>query len=179
MNCLHRPVLAAPLLACVLSACPPQRAMGPATGTQDLTLAPLEGGSTPLRRFRGKVVLLDVWATWCEPCQRSLPFYGALRAELAARGFEVLAVSVDASRSDVRLFLEHHAVSFPVFHDPEGSVPASLGASTMPTLVLLDRQGALRWRHGGFRVGDEAMIRQRVLDLLAEPAEAAMSGGAP
>jgi len=152
-------------LGLVLVSC--ARAPAPTTArASSLTLRALDGTRVPVDAYRGKITLLDVWATWCEPCRRSLPFYERLRAELTSRGFEVLAVSVDESDDDVRAFLAKAPVSFPVFHDPSGEIPGKLGAHAMPTSYLLDRDGNIRFRHDGFEVGDEAIVAARVRALV-------------
>lgn len=136
-----------------------------------LALRLLDGAPVQLEAYRGQVVLLDIWATWCEPCLASLPFYRELHASLRDRGFTVLAVSIDEDADAVRDFLSAHPVPFPTLHDPSASVPRALGATAMPTLFLIDRAGAIRWRHGGFERRDAELIRREVMRLLDTPAE--------
>lgn len=151
-------------VACVRAPAP-SRATGP---VPSLVLRRLDGPPTTLDSYRGRVLLVDVWATWCEPCRRSMPFYRDLRTALGAKGFEVLAISVDESADDIRAYLAHTPMPFPVFHDPSGEAASRLGAAAMPTSFLVDRDGTVRWVHDGFDQGDEPVVRARVMALLAE-----------
>lgn len=160
--------LALGLMACARPAPPPRTAP---TEPPLLSLRLLDGTPVELRAYRGRVVLLDIWATWCKPCLVSLPFYSELYRSLEAKGVTVLAVSVDESASAVRDFLDAHPVPFPTLHDPRAEVPRALGATAMPTLFLLDRSGKIRWKHDGFQRGDEALVRAQVTGLVAAPGE--------
>jgi peroxiredoxin len=119
-----------------------------------------------LEDLRGTVVYVDFWASWCVPCRVSFPVLDALRAELGPRGFEVLAVSVDASRTDALGFLEEIPVRYPVLHDPESRTLEAYGVIGMPTGFLVDREGTVRAVHEGFRKGDADKLRAEVLTLL-------------
>ena len=127
-------------------------------------------GSLSLAGYRGKVVLVDFWASWCAPCLVSLPLYEELRRELPAGEFAVLAVNLDREPAAARRFLEERGVGFPSVSDPEGRIPESFGLDTMPTSYLIDRSGRVRHVHEGFRRGDIADLRERVKALLAEEA---------
>lgn len=134
----------------------------------DLVLRRLDGTAVRLEEFRGQVVLLDLWATWCEPCRHSLPFYGELYRAHQARGFTVLGVNLDENEDALRDFLHKVPVPFPVFRDPQAEGPRALGATAMPMAYLLDRTGVIRWRHAGFQRGDEPLLQNQVLSLLGE-----------
>jgi peroxiredoxin len=151
------------LISCAHSPAPPAE-----RPFSSLVLRRLEGGTVKLEEFSGQVVLLDVWATWCEPCRYSMPYYRDLYRTLKDHGFVVLAVSVDESDATVRAFLDREPLPFPIMRDPVGEVPVALGATEMPTSFLLDRNGSVRWRHGGFTSGDAPIIRERVISLLEE-----------
>jgi thiol-disulfide isomerase/thioredoxin len=143
----------------------------------ELGLARLEGGTLETAALAGKIVLVDVWATWCKPCLASFPFYSELHAELSGRGLEIVAVSVDEDAAAIRRFLDGRPVPFRVVHDAEGRFPERMGVDTMPTLFLLDRAGRLAWRHAGFEAGDASEIRDRVLKALNAAPEADAPGG--
>ena len=128
----------------------------------------LGGQERRLADFRGQVVLLDFWATWCLPCKESLPFYARLYQELRDRGFSVVAVSTDENDGEVRAFLAERPLPYLVARDPGGALAADLGVQTLPTTFLLDRQGETRLDHRGFSRGDADRIRDRVLELLNE-----------
>jgi thiol-disulfide isomerase/thioredoxin len=116
--------------------------------------------------YKGRVLLVDIWATWCVPCLDSMPFYADLYRRYEANGFSILAVSVDEREEDLARFLEKHALPFPVLRDPTGSLPARLDVRVMPTSYLLDREGRVINVHAGFLPGDgeqiEALIRRAV-----------------
>jgi thiol-disulfide isomerase/thioredoxin len=128
----------------------------------------LGGQERRLADFRGQVVLLDFWATWCPPCKESLPFYARIYQELRERGFSVVAVSTDEDDGEVRALLAERPLPYLIARDPGGALAADLGVQTLPTTFLLDRQGRTRLDHRGFAPGDADLIRNRVLDLLKE-----------
>ena len=129
----------------------------------------LQGGKVSLAGLRGHVVLLDFWATWCEPCKEALPFYAELQRELGGRGFRVAAVSVDSDESSVRRYLSGSALALLVLRDPDGELAERLGVRMMPTSFLLDRAGEPRFRQEGFSPADREAIRARLVKLLDEP----------
>jgi cytochrome c biogenesis protein CcmG, thiol:disulfide interchange protein DsbE len=128
----------------------------------------LSGQQVRIANLRGQVVLLDFWATWCDPCKESLPFYARLLDELRERGLTVVAASTDDDDADVRAFLAKHPLPLRIGRDPGGRLAANVGVQTLPTSFLIDRQGRMRFGHEGFAPGDADLIRARVLDLLAE-----------
>lgn len=124
-------------------------------------------GTLELASFRGKVVYLDFWASWCPPCVTSLPLIDALRREFPAEDFQVLAVNVDRDPDAARRFLARRSVGYPSASDPQGRLPQSFGIETMPTSFLIDRSGVVRHVHPGFRRGDIEPLRDRIAQLLA------------
>jgi thiol-disulfide isomerase/thioredoxin len=135
----------------------------------DFSLPRLGGPPYSIREDRGSVVLLDVWASWCEPCRDAMPLYQDLLKEYGARGLKVYAINVD---SDVRMisgFLAETKVDLPVLLDPGAAFAESkLKVKVMPTAFLVDRRGVLRVTHEGF---DEGLLSTWVKDvetLLAE-----------
>jgi cytochrome c biogenesis protein CcmG, thiol:disulfide interchange protein DsbE len=157
------------LLLCVLlSACAHAPPLPSSEKLGGLSLPDLEGRRVRLDQFRGKVVLLDFWATWCVPCRRSLPFYRSLQEEMRKRGFVVVAASIDGDDAAVASFLRDLPLPFLVLRDRDGSAAEGLDVRTMPTSFLLDRRGESRFRRNGFAPGDEAAVRQLVEQLLAE-----------
>ncbi|MFO0600967.1 MAG: TlpA disulfide reductase family protein [Myxococcaceae bacterium] len=138
----------------------------------ELTLARYPGLEPfKLESLRGRVVLLDVWATWCDPCRESLPLYEDFGKEFGARGFEVVALATDDDPAVIAPFLVEAKVQLPVVVDPKPkSAMALLGVSVMPTAYLIDRRGVIREVHEGF---DEDMLStwlQEIELLVAEPA---------
>ena len=121
---------------------------------------------------RGKVVLLDVWATWCEPCRDSLPLYHDLAKEFGPRGLKVYAMNVDADATQIPKFLEETKVTLPVLLDPNAKLAESkLKVRMMPTAFLVDRKGVVRYVHEGFSEEFLQKYMTEIEALLAEPAK--------
>ena len=124
------------------------------------------GNLTSLKYYRGKVVYLDFWASWCGPCRQSLPMLNELRKELRSSGFEVVAVNLDEDVADAKAFLKQFPVSYPILLDPKGKVPQKYELPGMPTSFLIDRRGKVRNVHIGFKKQDIKKIRKEVMSLL-------------
>ncbi|NIC04741.1 TlpA family protein disulfide reductase [Billgrantia bachuensis] len=130
-----------------------------------------DGNGTPLTltAFEGKVILLNIWATWCGPCREEMPTLDALHAELGGKDFEVVALSIDRKGIDVvnefyqEVGIEHLAP----YVDQTGTASANLGAVGIPTTLLLDRQG----KELGRLVGEAEWDTPEVVDFLAEMIE--------
>lgn len=126
-----------------------------------------------LESDRGHVVLLDVWATWCEPCRETLPEYQKLAERYRARGLRVWALNVDEHSADIGPFLSTLALSLPVLLDPNATVAEGvLHTRVMPTVYLLDRQGRVRRVHEGVSRDFAAVYPAEIEALLAESAHA-------
>ena len=107
----------------------------------DFTLADLDGADISLRSYKGKVVLLNFWATWCPPCRAEMPSIEEMYGELKDRKFEILAVDVQESLATVKDFIEENEYTFPILLDTNGSVGAVYGARSIPTTYLIDTNG--------------------------------------
>lgn len=132
----------------------------------DFELPDTEGRSVRLSDLQGQVILVDLWATWCKPCEKSFPFYVELYTKHRSAGFEILAISVDAEDAEVATYLARRPVPFRVLRDPRGTVPSRLDIRTMPTAVLVGRDGKIRWVHAGFVDNDRSMIAAEVASAL-------------
>lgn len=131
----------------------------------------LDGKAFDLAAAKGKVVLVDFWATWCEPCKVSLPRYVALQQKYAARGLEIVAVSVDEDAANLRRFVQEKGVRLTVLHDAGGKLAERWQPPKMPTAWLIGRDGAIRWVHGGFVDGDEKKVEAEILAALGPAAK--------
>lgn len=161
------------LVALVVSACSGARAVAPKPEEPlplEVELKRYPGGEPYLLSSdRGSVVLVDVWATWCEPCRESLPLYTGLARKYAARGLKVYALSVDDDPELIGPFLQETRVELPVLLDPEGHVATTrLGLRMVPTSLLIDRRGVVRHVHEGFDDGLVARYTAEIEALLAE-----------
>lgn len=164
---------------CLLTACATTRGT-PANGaTPDpgvgeplpsIELPDLDGGAmVSIAETGGRVVLVDFWATWCDPCMKSLPVYEAWQTELGASGFAVVAVSVDEAGAPVAEYAERLAPSLQVLLDPGGVAPSALALPALPVAYLVGRDGVVRSRHLGFHTADVPALKAEIEALLAEP----------
>lgn len=117
----------------------------------------------------GKVVMIDVWASWCAPCKASFPAYGELQQEWAEQGFVILGVSVDRKSKDYARFLKRTPPGFATVRDVSKKLAAKLSPPAMPTSYIFGRDGKLRKVHKGYR-GDRTveLLRSEIEPLLAE-----------
>ncbi len=111
----------------------------------------LAGDSVSLVGLRGKVVLLNIWATWCHPCRDEIPELRGLDERYRQRGLEVVGVSVDADGADaeIRAFTIEFAMKYPIWLDPSERISTQFLVIGVPTTFVIDRQGVLRWRKTG------------------------------
>jgi thiol:disulfide interchange protein DsbD len=133
-----------------------------------LTVNLVDGGSLDLAQLRGKVVLIDFWATWCVPCISEIPTFNQLKKEYGEDGLEVVAISLDEEgASKVRPFLKEHPTSYTqVIGDSAVASAFSVEDSSLPVAVVIDRQGRIRFRHTG--VTSRQTFEGEIQQLLAE-----------
>lgn len=124
------------------------------------------GQIVPLSSLRGKVVLIDFWASWCIPCRKSLPMFNDLRARIGADKFEIYAVNLDEDKADALNFLAKYPVSYPVVWDEAQSTPEQYQVMGMPSSYLVDQNGILRAIHKGFKEKDMVKYEQEIRGLL-------------
>jgi cytochrome c biogenesis protein CcmG, thiol:disulfide interchange protein DsbE len=124
------------------------------------------GGLLNLAQFKGQVVYLDFWASWCAPCRESFPWMNRLQSELGHDGLVVIAVNVDRERADADRFLREHPVHFRIVYDPDGLLPERFGVRGMPTSFLIARDGQVQSRHEGFLLRDRDALTQQVRALV-------------
>ncbi len=136
----------------------------------ELTLPEYPSGKPfDLQSQRGNVVLLDVWATWCEPCRDALPTYEQLAKEYGNKGLRIYAINVDSDVKQIPPFLKETKVTLPILHDADAQfAERQLKVKLMPTSFLLDRKGIIRHVHEGFAEEFLAQYQQEIEALLAE-----------
>jgi thiol-disulfide isomerase/thioredoxin len=145
------------------------QAVEPGAPAPDFSAQPVAGGAPlKLSSLRGKVVYLDFWASWCAPCRESVPVLDALRAEWGARGFEVVAVNLDADPADAQRFLRRYPVRYPVLGGVGDTLPGRYGVAGMPSAYIIDRKGIVRGVHQGFRESQLKELRAQIDALLRE-----------
>jgi peroxiredoxin len=135
---------------------------------QDFTLPVLEQkGGVQLASLKGKVVLVDFWATWCEPCKRELPELEKLAREMAGRGVVVLAINLDKERNAAQEMARRLGLSaVRVLWDPEGKVAERYDPPKMPTSYVVDRTGVVRFVHEGFEGAKDVARLRKELETL-------------
>jgi cytochrome c biogenesis protein CcmG/thiol:disulfide interchange protein DsbE len=123
-------------------------------------------GKLNLKHFRGHVLYLDFWASWCAPCKQSFPWLNQMQEKYREQGLLILAINVDKKAEDAQLFLQKTPAHFTIAFDPQGSSPAAYDIKGMPSSVLIDRDGQLIWKHAGFRLEDQAQLEQAIRSAL-------------
>jgi len=134
----------------------------------DFTLKSIEGENLKLSEYRGEVVLINFWASWCGPCLQEMPILSELHDKYKALGFTVLGVNVEEDSGKARKLLLELPVSFPVVLDNESVVSKQYNVVAMPSTVLVDRNGNMRYLHKGYKPGLEDVYLQQVRDLIRE-----------
>lgn len=143
--------------------------VGPRVGTTapNFQLWDMNGNPISLSEYRGWVVLVNFWATWCGPCRVEMPAMEHLYQEFNRKGFEILAVSTDPQGVAVtRPFKESLGLTFPILHDSDFRVGVAYGARTLPITFLVDRQGVIRHRIFGARDWESQEARRLIQTLL-------------
>lgn len=134
------------------------------------TLERLGGGLSSLSEFRGKVTLLNFWATWCGPCRAEMPSLEALSHEFPSQDFVVIGISTDYEGAQiVQPFMESFGLTFPILLDPQMQVNDRFEVRALPTTLVLDRRGVIRHKFFGAMDWNTATNRERVRALIAEP----------
>jgi thiol-disulfide isomerase/thioredoxin len=130
------------------------------------TAAPVD--DSLLQSMRGKVVLLDFWASWCEPCRHSFPWMSDLQRRYAGEGLVVIAINLDQDRQLAEKFLAQTPAGFRIEYDPKGGLATQLEVVAMPTSFIIDRKGQVRASHRGFRESQRAEREQSIVKVLKE-----------
>jgi thiol-disulfide isomerase/thioredoxin len=169
MHASSRHGLKALLVAAALAIAPALAgdAGGPAAG---FSLKNRAGGEVSLSSLKGKVVLINFWATWCGPCRKEMPLLEQIQNKYAPLGFTLLGVNVEEDTRLMDTFLKDVPVSFPVLLDPANGVSKLYNVSAMPSTVIVDRKGNVRYIHQGYKPGDEGKYQDLIRQLIREKA---------
>jgi len=148
----------------------------------------ITGAPAALADLRGRVVLLNIWATWCKPCRQEMPALDTLERRHAAAGLTVVGVSIDepGERDRIAPFAQELGASYTLWHDPDDRVSSTFLAIGVPASYLIDRDGTLRWRHVGPVTADDPALTAALREALgatstadAPPAATAADGARP
>jgi peroxiredoxin len=150
--------------ACVASAAELKRWEGGAT--PPLALEDMQGKSHDLAEYRGKVVLVNFWATWCVPCREEMPSIDRLRSSMKGQPFEVLAVNMAEPLSRIEKFASQMPLGFPLLRDRDGAVGRAWKAKLLPASFLIGRDGRIRYVAYGELDWSSDAVRARVAELL-------------
>jgi peroxiredoxin len=161
-------VLLRAALGCAMAAVLPAAALAPATAAPDFTLRTLDGRNLRLAEQRGQVVMVNFWATWCGPCRDEMPHLSRLHEKYRAAGFVMLGVNVDEDAKLAEKLATKLAVKFPVLPDSDKRVSKLYDLSAMPSTVLIDKDGKVRFLHRGYRSGLEETYEKQIRELLKE-----------
>ena len=134
----------------------------------DFTLRELQGGNLRLEEYRGQVVLINFWASWCGPCRQEMPILDRLHQRYEETGFAVLGVNVEGEDAPAKKIVDKTNVTFPVLIDEGQSVSQLYDLEAMPSTVVVDRDGVVRYVHRGYKPGDEAKYVEVVKKLIRE-----------
>jgi thiol-disulfide isomerase/thioredoxin len=145
----------------------------PPKAAPDFTLLDVEGLQVSLQKYRGKVVFLNFWATWCIPCREEMPSLERLHQTYQAQDLAILSIDLKEGAEHVKAFFQKHGLSFPSLLDPNGTVFRDYLVAGMPTTYLIDRDGTLLARGVGGRDWTRAEGLQLIQELL-KPTPAAL-----
>jgi peroxiredoxin len=143
-------------------------ASGAGSPAPTFTLTALAGGQSSLDQYKGQVVMLNFWATWCGPCQQEMPLLDQMYKKYKPAGFALIGVNVDKDAPPVKELLARRPVSFPVLLDPKSQVSGAYHVDEMPSSVIIDRKGQIRYVHRGYKPGDENEYQDRIRQLIRE-----------
>lgn len=150
------------------SAVPKLEAVADHPAAPDFTLVDPDGKKVSLKDFRGKVVFVNFWATWCEYCRDEMPAMQRLYQEFRGKGFEIVGVNVKDKRADAMAFVKKVRVTYPIVLDPEGEVGLLYGAFGLPLSYLIDRKGTVLARLFGPADWYSPGARQLIKTLVEE-----------
>jgi peroxiredoxin len=152
------------LAAVALGAC----ALSAGAATPGFTLPARAGGTLSLDQLKGQVVMVNFWATWCGPCRQEMPLLEQIQQKYEPLGFTVVGINVEPDSAAAQAWLTGVGVTFPILFDRENTVAAAFGVEGMPSTVFIDRNGAVRYVHRGYKPGDESKYSDMIRSLVKE-----------
>ena len=140
--------------------------VAPSTAAPDFTLRAMDGPNMRLQEQRGRVVMINFWATWCGPCRQEMPHLNRLYEKYKGSGFVLLGVNVDDDARNATELAAKLGLRFPVLLDTDKTVSKLYDLATMPSTVLIDRDGKVRYVHRGYLNGYEDTYEKQVREML-------------
>lgn len=127
---------------------------------------PGQNQTIQLAKYKGKVVYVDFWASWCDPCKRSFPWMNELQTLYGEDGFRIIAVNLDESRKDAEAFLKKMPAKFDVAFDKSGKTAEAYNLKAMPSSYLIDRKGNLVHKSLGYRAEEKKILEKKIKQLV-------------
>lgn len=155
-------------LLCVFLLMPLSHAGTVSGPAPDFTLKSRSGENLKLSEYRGDVVMINFWASWCAPCRQEMPLLEELYKKYSDLGFTLLAVNVEEDSSKADDLLKEIPVTFPVLFDNTNKVSKLYNVVAMPSTVIVDRDGNMRYLHRGYLPGYEEQYKKQVKELIRE-----------
>ncbi|MFT4824351.1 MAG: thiol-disulfide isomerase/thioredoxin [Halioglobus sp.] len=156
------------LLILLIAATPMSFAAVSSGPAGNFTLKTTDGQNIKLSEYRGQVVLINFWASWCGPCRQEMPHLDAIHKKYEPLGFTVFGVNVEQNREMAEKILRDIPVTFPVLFDDDNTVSKLYDVDAMPVTVLVGRSGAIRFMHKGYKPGYEEEYEKQVRALVRE-----------
>ena len=132
------------------------------------TLASRAGQDVSLAQYRGQVVMINFWASWCGPCRQEMPLLESIYKKYNKMGFTMLGVNVEPNSNAANEWLKATPVSFPILYDRDSKVSKLYDVAGMPSTVIIDRNGKVRVLHRGYKAGDENEYLDSIRTLIRE-----------
>jgi peroxiredoxin len=129
-----------------------------------------QGQSSNLNQYKGNVIYVDFWASWCIPCVKSFPFLNEMHQQLKGQGLQIVGVNLDENKGDAKAFLAKYPANFMVMADVSKQCAKDFDVKAMPSSYLIDRKGIVHHVHLGFRPGEAKEMKQIVEKLLSDKA---------
>ena len=134
----------------------------------DFTLPAQSGKPIELAQYKGQVVMLNFWASWCGPCRQEMPLLDSIYKKYGKLGFTMVGVNVEPDTKAANDWLKQTPVTFPILYDTDSKVSKLYGVSGMPSTVIVDRKGTVRMIHRGSKPGDEEEYLSSIRALMRE-----------
>ena len=134
----------------------------------DFTLQSSTGENVRLAEQRGQVVMLNFWASWCGPCRKEMPLLDDMSKRYSAAGFVLYGVNVEEDNTDAKKLIKELGVTFPILYDTESKASSLYNVDAMPTTVVIDKKGVIRYVNRGYKAGDEDKYRAQIRELIKE-----------